>query len=42
MPTVLGQVFSVLKSTPQEVASQEGVAMSINSIAEVLAGDADL
>lgn len=42
MLTVLSQVLSVLQASPQEVASQEGVAVSIDSVAEVLASDADL
>ena len=42
MLAVLSQVLSIQQSSPQEVASQQGVAVTVDPVAEVLAGDAHL
>ena len=42
MAALLGDVFALLELALPEVAAQQRVALRIDPIAEVLAGDADL
>ncbi|WP_415411089.1 hypothetical protein ACLM45_05815 [Synechococcus sp. A10-1-5-9] len=42
MPALLGQVLTLLKLLLSQIAGNQGVAMPVHAIGEVLTGHADL